>query len=176
PLGPGPLSAFRDRLAVAAAGVHDLIAPRLGGGRAPHARAIESGLRVLLHHEREDEDVDLFSLKVWIDEAMPEKLTDHLRKWVKGPGNAAEAVLFEGTDLPARADELSRLLRHWRRIDPELLQAGRQALAPLLAAVERELRARGIATFDALLTGAESLLARHPEVRSRVRRQIDQLL
>ncbi len=178
-LGPEPLRAFRDRLAAAAAGVHELVAPRLRGGRAPNARSIETGLRVLLSHlrdERYEGGVDLFTLKVWIDEGMPEKLTDHLRKWVKGPTNATETPLFERTDLRARADDLSRLLRHWRRVDPELLEAGRRALAPLLAAVERELRARGIATFDALLTGAESLLARHPEVRARVRRQIDQLL
>jgi len=179
PLGPEPLRAFRDRLAAAAAGVHELVAPRLQGGRAPNARAIESGLRVLLDRlrkEREEGEVSLFTLKVWIDEGMPAKLTDHLRKWVKGPANATETPLFEGTDLRTRADELSRLLRHWQRIDPELLDAGRRALGPLLAAVERELRSRGIATFDALLTGAESLLARHPEVRARVRRQIDQLL
>src|SRR6185436_16540887 len=79
-------------------------------------------------------------------------------------------------ELGAHAGELARVAAHLRRIDPALLDAARRALAPLLRRIEAELRARGIATFDALLTGAESLLARHPEVRSRIRRQIDQLL
>jgi ATP-dependent helicase/nuclease subunit A len=79
-------------------------------------------------------------------------------------------------ELAACAGDLGRLVEHLRCIDSGLLGAARRALAPLLAGVQRELRSRGIATFDSLLTGAEALLAGHSEVRSRVRRSIDQLL
>jgi ATP-dependent helicase/nuclease subunit A len=179
PLGPGPLRAFRERLAAAATGVWELIVPRLRGGRAPNARSLEKGLAILLDRFRELEDgPDLDTLRQWVDEALPEKLETHLGKWEKGQLGATEASLFGEVRGPlgTSAGELGRLLGHLRKIDPALLEAGRRALAPLLAAVEDELRARGVATFDSLLGGAESLLARHPEVRSRVRRQIDQLL
>ena len=179
PLGPGPLRAFRERLAAAATGVWELIVPRLRGGRAPNARSLEKGLGLLLDRFRDAEDgPDLETLKSWVDEAVPEKLETHLGKWEKGQLGATEASLFGEVraGLGAHAGELGRLLGHLRRIDPALLEAGRRALAPLLAAVERELRARGVATFDSLLSGAEALLARSPDVRARVRRQIDQLL
>ena len=56
------------------------------------------------------------------------------------------------------------------------MEHGRRALIPLLGRIERELRSRGIATFDFLLAGAEALLADQPDVRRQVRRRIDQLL
>jgi ATP-dependent helicase/nuclease subunit A len=180
PLGPGPLGAFRERLAAAANAVWELVLPRLrGSGKAPNARSLEKGLGILLDRFRDAEDgPDLETLKSWIDETLPEKLEAHLAKWEKGQHSATEASLFGDVraELGTHAGELRHLLAHLRRIDPALLEAGRRALAPLLRRVESELRARGIATFDALLTGAEALLARHPEVRARIRRQIDQLL
>jgi ATP-dependent helicase/nuclease subunit A len=179
PLSPGPLQAFRERLAAEANAVWELLLPRLRGGRAPNARSLEKGLGVLLDRFRDAEDgPDLETLKSWVDEALPEKLEAHLHKWEKGQLGATEASLFGDVrvELGAHAGELGRLAAHLRRIDPALLGAARRALAPLLRQVETELRARGIATFDALLTGAEALLARHPEVRARIRRQIDQLL
>lgn len=179
PLGPGPLQAFRERLAAEANAVWELLLPRLRGGRAPNARSLETGLGRLLDRFRDAEDgPDLETLKSWVDEALPEKLEAHLHKWEKGQLGATEASLFGEVraELGVHAGELGRLAAHLRRIDPALLTASRLALAPLLQRVETELRARGIATFDALLTGAEALLARHPEVRARIRRQIDQLL
>lgn len=179
PLGPGPLHAFRERLAAEANSVWELLLPRLRGGRAPNARSLEAGLGKLLDRFRDAEDgPDLETLKSWVDEALPEKLEAHLHKWEKGQLGATEASLFGEirAELGAHAGELYRLTAHLRQIDPALLTAARLALAPLLHRIEAELRARGIATFDALLTGAEALLARHPEVRARIRRQIDQLL
>jgi ATP-dependent helicase/nuclease subunit A len=179
PLGPGPLHAFRERLALEANAVWELLLPRLRGGRAPNARSLETGLGRLLDRFRDAEDgPDLDTLKSWVDEALPEKLEAHLHKWEKGQLGATEASLFGEVraELGVHAGELGRLAAHLRKIDPALLEAGRRALAPLLRRIETELRARGIATFDALLTGAEALLARHPEVRARIRRQIDQLL
>src|SRR5262249_20412398 len=70
---------------------------------------------------------------------------------------------------------LARLADHLDELDPERLRHGRLALAPLLAAVEDELRRRGVATFDALLRDARRLLAAHPGVRVQLRRGIAQL-
>jgi len=181
PLGPGPVRACVDRLAVAAEAVYGPLAARLAGGaRAPNARALERGIASLLREVGAGEEIDLATLRAVADELLPENLADHLRGWGKGKWSPTEARLLgdaaELDDLAVAAGELARLLEHLRRLDPELLQAGRRALAPLLDRVQSELRARGIATFDALLTGAEALLARHPAVRARVRREMDQLL
>ena len=181
PFGPLPVRAFAERLAAACESVHSLLVPRLMGpaGRIRNARAAESGLGVLivrLHGKEPAPTIEI--LREWVDELLPEKLTDHLRDWGKGKRSATEQALLGDVQalLTDCAGDLGRLLEHLRRVDPELLGAGRRALAPLLAQVERGLRAQGIATFDSLLTGAETLLARHPEVRARVRRGIDQLL
>ncbi|HEX7182612.1 MAG TPA: UvrD-helicase domain-containing protein [Thermoanaerobaculia bacterium] len=179
PFNADSLGAFRDRLAGASEEVLGLIAMRLGNSRrAPNARSIEKGLASLIGLLAEMEGTDPAALKGWTAELLPANLVNHLREWGKGKLNAAEsAVLGEVRgELAAQSAVLCSLLDHLERLDPELLGHARQALAPLLATVERDLQARGIATFDALLTGAESLLARHPEVRSRVRRGIDQLL
>jgi ATP-dependent helicase/nuclease subunit A len=181
PLGPEPVRAFGARLAAACGAVHGLLAPRLRGpaGKIRNARAVETGLAVLLVRLRgADSPFTVEALRSWIEELVPEKLSDHLKEWGKGKRSATEGELLGdvAAELCTLAGDLARLLDHLRRVDPELLAAARGALAPLLAAAERDLRARGIATFDSLLTGAEALLAGHPEVRSRVRRGIDQLL
>jgi ATP-dependent exoDNAse (exonuclease V) beta subunit len=109
---------------------------------------------------------------------LPANLRQHLREWSRGRlGGQERRRLGEvAGELAERAASLSRLLSHLDDLDPERLRHARLALAPLLAAVEGELRRRGIATFDALLSGARRLLATHAEVRARVRRGLDQLL
>ncbi len=109
---------------------------------------------------------------------LPANLRHHLREWGRGRlGGQERRRLGEvAGELAERAATLSRLLSHLDDLDPERLRHARLALAPLLAAVEGELRRRGIATFDALLSGARRLLATHAEVRARVRRGLDQLL
>jgi ATP-dependent helicase/nuclease subunit A len=176
PFRPEAVLAFRDRLAEAAGAVHDLIAPRLRGSRLKNAREIERGLASLLGRI-EDGETGIAALREHAAELLPENLVDHLRKWTRRL-EGTEASLFGevGAGLAAAAAVLAPLLDHLGRLDPELLGHGRRALRPLLAAVESEMRSRGIATFDFLLTGAEALLARHPDVRRRVRRGIDQLL
>jgi ATP-dependent helicase/nuclease subunit A len=182
PLGPEPVRAFGVRLAAACEAVHGLLAPRLAGpaGRIRNARAVESGLGVLIERLRSagGEGLTIETLRSWIDELLPANLTEHLRKWGKGkPSQTEQSLLGDAlAGLTVGAGDLGRLVEHLRCIDPELLGAARRALAPLLAAVQRELRSRGIATFDSLLTGARDLLASHAEVRARVRRSIDQLL
>jgi ATP-dependent exoDNAse (exonuclease V) beta subunit len=112
------------------------------------------------------------------DEALPANLREQLRRWGRGTLGERERKRLDEVsgELAARADRLVRLLDHLERLDPERLDHARKALAPLAAAVERELVRCGIATFDSLLVGAERLLARHPAVRAQVRRGIDQLL
>ena len=57
-----------------------------------------------------------------------------------GANRAVAEVLPELSPL---AEQVLRLLDHLSHLDPELLEHARQALAPLLAAAESALRARG---------------------------------
>ena len=103
---------------------------------------------------------------------------DRLGCWARGRFTNAETdALGDVQDnLAATAAELAPLLDHAARIDLELLTAARAALGPLLARVEHERVARGIVTFHDLLARAADLLRRRPDVRSRARRRIDQLM
>ncbi|HSG38969.1 MAG TPA: UvrD-helicase domain-containing protein [Thermoanaerobaculia bacterium] len=174
PFRPERLRELRRRLGDACRTVHGLIAPRVGG-RAQNARKIEAALATL--SGRLDEDVPLADLIAWVTELLPKNLVEHVKKWRKDL-EGTEAALFGDVqaDLAVAACALAELVEPLARLDPDLLNHGRRALLPLLAGIERDLRARGIATFDFLLTGAESLLARDAEVRRQVRRRIDQLL
>src|SRR3954452_17737707 len=176
PFRPEALEDFRRRLAGACRALHGLIAPRLRkGGRAPTATKIRGGVFALL--ARLEGDAAVPAMKEWLAELLPPNLVDHLKTWRrKLDGN--EANLFGDVEdaLKAVAASLVQLVEHLSRFDPELLEHGRRVLVPLLCRIERELRSHGIATFDFLLAGAESLLAQHPEVGRQVRRRIDQLL
>jgi ATP-dependent exoDNAse (exonuclease V) beta subunit len=178
PLAPEAIAALAQRLAAAAAGLSRLLASRPGGGgRRGNLQAVEAGLAALLG--RMGESPDLPILRSWIADLFPKNLAEHVRKWGKGDlSSQAEKERLGGIipELAAAAGGLCRLLAHLERLDPELLGTARRTLAPLLRQVEEELRARGIETFPALLTGAAALLAKAPEVRARVRRDIDQLL
>ncbi len=182
PFGPEAVAAFRDRLHKACQDVHRLIAFRVRGSRAKNAQKIEEGLRVLLGRleggRLEGETEDLDSLREAAVQALPENLVKHLHEWNRSRLNDTEAGLFGDVraELSAASASLEQILQHFARVDPGLLDHGRQALRPLLARVEEELRRNGIATFDFLLQGAESLLAGNAEVRRQVRRRIDQLL
>lgn len=174
PFRPERLRALRLRLREACLEVHTLIAPR-AGGRAQNAKKLEAALGTLTG--RLEEDIPLEALVEDIAGLLPQNLIDHLKKWRKDL-EGTEAALFGDVqaDLAVAAGDLAALLEHLTRLDPGLLDHGRRALLPLLARVEADLRARGVATFDFLLTGAEALLARDAEVRRQVRRRIDQLL
>lgn len=176
PLGTEAVRAFRDRLAAACGEVHGLIAPRLRKTRVKNLPKIEEGLAILISRLGEPE-VPVATLKEWAAELLPENLVGHLKGWTREL-KESEAGLFGEvrTELVVAAGVLVQILDHLACLDPELLEHGRLALRPLLAAVEGELRAQGVATFDFLLIGAERLLALQPEVRRQVRRRIDQLL
>ncbi|HSF38138.1 MAG TPA: UvrD-helicase domain-containing protein [Thermoanaerobaculia bacterium] len=177
PFRPAEVRAFRERLAGAARAVHGLIAPRVRRSRAKNAQEIERGLGRLLDRLEDADEIDVKSLAEQAAEALPENLVDHLKKWTrKLEGTEADLFGDVRAELAAAAGALNQILDHLCRLDAELLSLARRALRPLLGQVDRELRSRGIATFDFLLTGAEALLANHQDVRRQVRRRIDQLL
>jgi ATP-dependent helicase/nuclease subunit A len=177
PFAPQALRDFHQRLAGGCAAVHGLIAPRIRGSRARNAIKIVEALAVLTARLGAEGEASVTELAGRVAELFPENLVDHLKKWRKRL-EGTEATLFGevAPELAAASGLLVQLLEQLGRFDPELMEHGRRALAPLLARVERELRSRGIASFDSLLAGAEALLARHGEVRRQVRRRIDQLL
>jgi ATP-dependent helicase/nuclease subunit A len=83
-----------------------------------------------------------------------------------------------GADAPAlaeRAAALRPLLQHVARADGAAYAAAREVLHQLASEVHARLRARGVATFGALLRGARDLL-RDPDVRRSVRGELRQLL
>jgi len=176
PFGPAAVGAFRERLRDACQAVHRLVAFRVRGSRAKNAGAIERGLGLLL--KRLDGGMGIAELVEAAVEALPENLLKHLHEWRRERLGDTEAALFGDVraELSLAAADLEQLLQHLVRLDPEVVEHGRRALRPLLARIERELRRRGVATFDFLLTGAEALLASQPAVRRQVRRRIDQLL
>ncbi len=188
PFRPAAVRAFRNRLEAVCREVHGLIAPRLSKARIRNAREIERGLAGLLDRLDQapgdspgDLPADLAELRdrsVGAAGFLGENLLKHLHDWSRGRLGDTEAALFGDVraELAGSAALLEQLLQHLGRLDPVLLEHGRRALHPLLLRAERELRSRGIATFDFLLTGAEALLAGHAEVRRQVRRRIDQLL
>jgi ATP-dependent helicase/nuclease subunit A len=177
PYRPEALSDFRHRLIAACGDVHRLIAPRFRKGvRAPNATKIADALGVLLGR-LEDSAAPVETLTGWFADLLPENLVDHLKKWRRRiEGNEASLFGEVADELGLAAALLVQLLDQLGRFDPELMEHGRRALIPLLGRIERELRSRGIATFDFLLAGAAALLADQPDVRRQVRRRIDQLL
>src|SRR6185295_16605616 len=177
PLSPEAVRAFRLRLAGACRAVHELIARRPVPARLKNLKKIEQALGVLIARLEEPAAISPAVLAGWRAELLPDNLVNHLKGWAGGLEKTEAELLGDAApELAAAARVLAGLLAHVAELDPVLLDHGRQALRPLLARVENELRSRGIATFDFLLAGAESLLARHPEVRRQVRRRIDQLL
>jgi ATP-dependent helicase/nuclease subunit A len=177
PFRPEALGGFRRRLSAACGALHGLVEPRLRKGvRVPNATRIAGALAVLLGR-LEEAETPLAALTGWFAELLPENLVDHLKKWRRRvEGNEASLFGDAAVELAVAAGDLVQLVEQLSAFDPELMEHGRRALIPLLGRVERELRSRGIATFDFLLAGAESLLAQQPEVRRQVRRRIDQLL
>lgn len=174
PFGPDAVLAFHGRLTAACRTVHGLISPRTRKAKG-NVRKIEEGLGTLIDRLADTSGISVASLKEWAAELLPDNLRVRLHDWAR---KRKEADLFADVldELAAAAATLEQILGHLGCLDPELLDHGRLALRPLLAAVEAELRTQGVATFDFLLTGAEQLLARQPEVRRQVRRRIDQLL
>ncbi len=105
-------------------------------------------------------------------------VNEHLRKWKRDQLTKGEAgALGDGAeDLPAIAGELRAILRQLMALDPRLVDQARRALSGLLATIEQEMRARGVITFNGLLSGARDLLTKDAGVRRRERAGLRQLL
>jgi len=91
-------------------------------------------------------------------------------------GSLADEALGADTGaLAERAAALRPLVAHLERIETARFATARSVLRDLAALVDARLRGRGVASFGALLRGARDLL-RDPEVRRRVRGELQQLL
>jgi ATP-dependent helicase/nuclease subunit A len=180
PLGPQAVAALGLQVRTLAEAVRRLVGVRFGGvGRTKNAAAIAAGVETLARtFGSEGSPGTLGELVGAVEGALPERLVKHLAKWGKDDFTPSEAeVLGEARgDLLEPARGLAGLVRHLGKLDPEVLDLARRALAPLLAHVHRAMRARGAETFSALLRDARDTLARHPVVRVRFRSEITQLM
>jgi len=181
PLEEAPLAALGARLGAALADLRAAAGAELGGlGRgalgARIARALDASL-ARLGAARPGERRELAALRAELAELWPANLVERLGKWARSAFRGGEAAAFAGREgmVSDAAGALARILAHLRSLDLELLERAWPALRALLAEVERELRARGVASFAGLLSGARGLLAR-PAVAARLRARIDQLL
>ncbi len=176
PLGRDVAAELAARVRLRAEAVQVLVGSRLAGSRrTKNASDIANGTGALTGSPHPDTLAELVGA---VEAALPENLVRHLEKWGRSDFTPSEAEML-GEAAPALAEparELAGLVRHLRRLDPELLDLARRALAPLLGEVHRTMRARGAETFAALLRDARDTLARHPAVRSRVRGEITQLM
>ena len=125
---------------------------------------------------------DADGLASWID-ALRERWKDNLRKRlgefaagrIETKGERA-ALAGREDALVAASATLAPLLRHGVALDPERLVRVHRVLAPLYADAARRMHRSGAESFDGLLRKASRLLERHPDVTTRVRARIDQLL
>lgn len=101
-----------------------------------------------------------------------------LGEWSKGgkAGSELELLADAMPEISRSAGILRPLLQHLPKLDEERTQRARGVLRPLLREVNRQLVARGIMSFQALLVRARDLLVSRPDVAASLRRGIRQLL
>jgi ATP-dependent helicase/nuclease subunit A len=149
--------------------------------RGTKARQVEKALQATASLLREPSETGValaHELSRGLGELWPDPALNALRQWTKGRYSKAErdALGDRIAGLSPLADRLRRRIRHLSGLDPVATNLIRQALAPLLVEVELALRGAGIATFNSLLLQSRTLLETRPEVLSRERRRIRQLL
>jgi ATP-dependent helicase/nuclease subunit A len=178
PLGPEAVAAFVARLDAGCRRLHDLLPADLSRRHLEKAREVRAALAAVLAATAR-RPVELAALLDRLRGSFGPSPWGRLKEW-RGEGckSQAERGTFAGrtAEIAAAARELVPLVRHARAVDPRRLDLARRVMAPLLARIEAELTARGIATFQALLVEAARLLRRRPDVRARLRAGIDQLL
>ncbi len=179
---PGRVVAFVEGLRAELEAFVALEAGRLAGLR--QAKAVAAGARALadaasvLARAKPADGAGLEALKQQLA-SLPgwDKIGERLAGWARGEiAESAKAAL--GADLAPlgeRADALRPLLEHLERFEAAPCAAARRVLQGLVAEVHERLRRRGVASFGALLRGARDLLVQ-PELRARVRSELDQLL
>ncbi len=111
------------------------------------------------------------------DDLAPLKIRERLRKWARDDfGTMEQKALGEAREaLHSAARTLHPLVAHLAKLKPTPLAAARAVLADLLGETRARLRARGVATYGALLRDARDLLE-VPSVARTLRASFDQLL
>lgn len=167
-----PAAAAAERLATALAGARFAASARNSAQAAERAPALAEALR-----DAPRTRAGVAALAGALAALWPPGARKRIDDWSKGSFNKGESEhLGEATGaVTAAARRLRSALRLLERIDPDLLDSGRELLRPLAAEVERRMRARGRATYSDLLRLAVELLAL-PRVASDARRGIRQLL
>jgi ATP-dependent exoDNAse (exonuclease V) beta subunit len=183
PFAGGAAAALCGTLLAAAEAFESVAASALravpAGSSVTHETLAAITASVTAVRSRTGEDLASFDeLCATLRELWPVNLRKRLRLWSETEFNRGEsAALGEAAAAVAAASlAVVRGFGGLWDLKPLLLDHARRALAPLLAAVQAELRAGGVETFGALLRDARDLLASHPEVAARERRQISQLL
>lgn len=170
------------RLTAAVAAVASVAAQLTEQNRAKSdRRAAEASEETLALLQQAPASLDMALLGTLLDrlrEIWDDDLIKRLAAWSKGDFTKTVAELVgEGCgQLRRAASDLTDLLRLYRRIDIDALDAGRKALLPVISAVDEALKSRGVLTYSSMMTEAWRLLASHPEVRRREQRRIQQLL
>ena len=186
-----PTAALRrapDASPAAAAALADLLAgaPRLAAVLArPAARTRRSDSLIRRIHEAVaaiagalGQGATALAARQAVIGALDEKLAARLLQWARGTYGKEEAAAFG--DCAGEVGEAALTVwRAWAALspwDPELLDATRRVLAPLLDAARDALDRRGMVTFTGLLRRTRDLLRDRPEIADTVRREISQLL
>jgi ATP-dependent helicase/nuclease subunit A len=119
-------------------------------------------------------------LRKAVEQEWTQSICGRLRLFAAGRFDTSKQELNALAGVEAETAAASAALHSARKafgeLDPDLFEAARRALRPLLAELRDRLRRRGVMTFDALLRDAAHLLRTHPDVATRERRELRQLL
>ncbi len=125
------------------------------------------------------EDVEaLESLAADLRDVWNPKVFARLAQWSREDYGASEQTALgeAGASAAQAASALRGALQHATQLQPRRLDHARRVLGPLLATARERMRVRGEVGYMELLRGARDLLRDHPDVRTRVRGGLDQLL
>jgi ATP-dependent helicase/nuclease subunit A len=107
-----------------------------------------------------------------------ENKIERLKEWGNGKFNTTEIRCFgnKKDELSKMAKRLIGILQNLMAMDTGLMENALKAIVPLLKEVYREMRVRGVETFNSILRDTRDLLEKNKTIRDRVRKGIDQLL
>jgi ATP-dependent helicase/nuclease subunit A len=182
PFEPARTRSFWLDLAEAAAGFVSLEAGRLvalkGSRKLAEMAGVVAESRPLLDAGPPDGAAETQARVAALRELWRKDVVAKLQEAARGKFGArgADALGDDAPALAVAARDLHGALCHALRIDIDVLEPARRVLGPLLAGARQSLRARGVQTFGGLLRDARDLVTEQPEVASRVRADIDQLL
>lgn len=184
PFSPERVRTLASELARACEDLEESAGVRLDAvSRSPTTGAALESLRATLRAAGEEAPGDADGLAPFdtLCAAVTEAWGDtraRLKSWSRGELNKTEAAaLADASEAVVRASEaLLARVDHLRTLAPARLEHGRRAMLPIVREIRREMRRRGVVTFQDLLAEARDLLVRRPGMAARVRRRIDQLL